>query len=59
MFTPLEEAGISPLPNESTVSPPLASSIADQRNLYAFPTAGLTISTAYTVQSPQPKPQRV
>ncbi|HSH37419.1 MAG TPA: hypothetical protein VK993_01425 [Chthoniobacterales bacterium] len=40
MFTPLEEAGISPLANESTVSPALASSIGDQRDLYPFPTAG-------------------
>ena len=42
MFTPLGEAGISYLPNESTVSPALASSIGDRKGLYMFPTGGLT-----------------
>lgn len=42
MFTPLGEAGISYLPNESTVSAALASAVGNQRGLYAFPTGGLT-----------------
>ncbi|HEV3410182.1 MAG TPA: hypothetical protein VG095_07800, partial [Chthoniobacterales bacterium] len=42
MFTPLGEAGIGYLPNESTVSTALASSIGHQRGLYIFPTGGLT-----------------
>jgi hypothetical protein len=42
MCTPLGEVGISYLPNESTVSTALASSIGHQCGLYAFPTVGLT-----------------
>ena len=42
MFTPLGEAGVSYLPNESTVSPALTSSIGDRPGLYMFPTGGLT-----------------
>jgi hypothetical protein len=36
MFTPLGKAGISYLPNESTVSAALTSSIGDRHGLYAF-----------------------
>ncbi|MBA2433005.1 MAG: hypothetical protein H0V56_12970 [Chthoniobacterales bacterium] len=42
MFTPLGEAGISYLPNESTVSAALASAVGDRHGLYMFPTGGLT-----------------
>ena len=42
MFTPLREAGISYLLNESAVSAVLASSIGHRCGLYAFPTGGLT-----------------
>ena len=42
MCTPLGEAGISCLPNESTVLAALASALGDQRGLSAFPTGALT-----------------
>jgi hypothetical protein len=42
MFTPLGEAGITPLPGVDEVSSALTSSIGDKPGMYFFPTAGLT-----------------
>jgi uncharacterized membrane protein YkgB len=42
MFTPLGEAGISPLPGPDAVSSALTSAIGDKPGMYMFPTGGLT-----------------
>ena len=42
MFTPLGDAGIRYLPQESVVSPALASAMGNKGGLYLFPTGGLT-----------------
>lgn len=42
MFTPLGDAGMGYLPNETVVSPALASALGKQSGLYIFPTGGLT-----------------
>ena len=42
MFTPLGQAGVTPLPGPDAVSDSLTSSIGDKPGMYMFPTGGLT-----------------
>lgn len=42
MFTPLGQAGVTPLPGPDAVSGSLTSSIGDKPGMYMFPTGGLT-----------------
>jgi hypothetical protein len=42
MFTPLGQAGTSPMPGADAVSSALESSLPNRRGMYMFPTGGLT-----------------